>query len=143
MLERGKMERDVIEIVGIDSLVPQDHLLRKIDRAVDFNRLYEMVEPLYCEDNGRPSIDPVVLFKMVLIQHLYGLPSLRRTAEEIGGSIYYRWFLGYSLQEETPHFSTVSYNFRHRFTEETVDQYSAGFWRKWRRRDISPPRQFL
>ena len=102
--------------------MPQDHLLRKIDRAVDFNRLYEMVEPLYCEDNGRPSIDPVVLFKMVLIQHLYGLPSLRRTAEEIRGSIYYRWFLGYSLQEETPHFSTVSYNFRHRFTEETVDQ---------------------
>lgn len=122
MLERGKMERDVIEIVGIDSLVPQDHLLRKIDRAVDFSRLYEMVEPLYCEDNGRPSVDPVVLFKMVLIQHLYGLPSLRRTAEEVSLNIAYRWFLGYSLQEETPHFSTVSYNFRHRFTEETVDQ---------------------
>ena len=122
MLERGKMDRDVIEIVGIDSLVPKEHLLRKIDKAVDFNRLYEMVEPLYCEDNGRPSIDPVVLFKMVLIQHLYGLPSLRRTAEEVSGSIYYRWFLGYTLQEETPHFSTVSYNFRHRFTEETVDQ---------------------
>ena len=122
MLERGKMERDVIEIVGIASLVPEEHLLRKIDKAVDFSRLYEIVEPLYSEDNGRPSIDPVVLFKMVLIQHLYGLPSLRRTAEEVRGSIYYRWFLGYSLQEETPHFSTVSYNFRHRFTEETVDQ---------------------
>ena len=119
MLERGKMERDVIEIVGIASLVPEEHLLRKIDKAVDFSRLYEIVEPLYSEDNGRPSIDPVVLFKMVLIQHLYGLPSLRRTAEEVRGSIYYRWFLGYSLQEETPHFSTVSYNFRHRFTEET------------------------
>ena len=121
MLERGKMDRDAIEIVGIDSLVPSDHLLRKIDAAVDFNRLYELVEPLYCEDNGRPSVDPVVLFKMVLIQHLYGLSSLRRTAEEVRGSIYYRWFLGYSLQEETPHFSTVSYNFRHRFTAETVD----------------------
>ena len=48
MLERGKMDRDVIEVVGIDSLVPQDHLLRKIDQAVDFSRLYEMVEPLYC-----------------------------------------------------------------------------------------------
>ena len=59
MLERGKMDRDVVEIVGIDGLVPKDHLLRKIDQAVDFNRLYEMVEPLYCEDNGRPSIDPV------------------------------------------------------------------------------------
>lgn len=121
MLERGKMDRDLVEFVVIDNLVPQNHLLRKIDAAVDFNRLYEMVEPLYCEDNGRPSVDPVVLFKMVLIQHLYGLPSLRRTAEEVGLNVGYRWFLGYTLQEETPHFSTVSYNFRHRFTAETVD----------------------
>lgn len=83
MLERGKMDRDLVEFVVIDQLVPKEHLLRKIDAAVDFTRLYEMVEPLYCEDNGRPSIDPVVLFKMVLIQHLYGLPSLRRTAEEV------------------------------------------------------------
>ena len=90
MLERGKMDRDVVEIVGIDSLVPKDHLLRKIDQAVDFNCLYEMVDPLYCEDNGRPSVDPVVLFKMVLIQHLYGLPSLRRTAEEVGLNVAYR-----------------------------------------------------
>ena len=105
-----------------ESLVPRDHLLRKIDAAVDFNRLYEMVEPLYSEDNGRPSVDPVVLFKMVLIQHLYGLPSLRRTADEVSLNVAYRWFLGYTLQEETPHFSTVSYNFRHRFTEDTVNQ---------------------
>ena len=111
MLERGKMDRNVIEMVGIDSLVPEEHLLRKIDRAVDFSRLYEMVEPLYSEDNGRPSVDPVVLFKMVLIQHLYGLPSLRRTAEEVGLNVAYRWFLGYTLQEETP-----------QFTEETVDK---------------------
>lgn len=63
MLERGKMDRNVMEMVGIDSLVPEEHLLRKIDKAVDFSRLYEMVEPLYSEDNGRPSVDPVVLFK--------------------------------------------------------------------------------
>lgn len=109
----------------IDELVPRVHQLRKIDAAVDFDRLYEMVEPLYSEDNGRPSIDPVVLFKMVLIQHLYGLPSLRRTADEVSANIFYRWFLGYTLQEETSHFSTVSYNFRHRFTAETVDQVFA------------------
>jgi transposase len=125
MLERGKLDRGVVEIVDTESLVPQEHLLRKIDAAVDFNCIYEMVKPLYCEDNGRPSVDPVVLFKMVLIQHLYGLPSLRRTAEEISANICYRWFLGYTLQEETPHFSTVSYNFRHRFTTETVDQIFA------------------
>ena len=125
MLERGKMDRDLVEFVVIDQLVPKEHLLRKIDAAVDFTQLYEMVEPLYCEDNGRPSIDPVVLFKMVLIQHLYGLPSLRRTADEVSANNCYRWFLGYPLQEETPHFSTVSYNFRHRFTEETVDRVFA------------------
>ena len=125
MLERGKMDRDTIEIVGIESLVPEGHLLRKIDAAVDFNVLYDMVEELYSEDNGRPSVDPVVLFKMVLIQHLYGLPSLRRTAEEVSLNVAYRWFLGYGIQEETPHFSTVSYNFKHRFTTETVDQIFA------------------
>ena len=121
MLERGKMDRDLVEFVVIDQLVPKEHLLRKIDAAVDFTQLYEMVEPLYCEDNGRPSIDPVVLFKMVLIQHLYGLPSLRRTADEVSANNCYRWFLGYPLQEETPHFSTVSYNFRHRFTDDDND----------------------
>ena len=125
MLERGKMERGVFEIVDTESLVPPKHLLRKIDAAVDFTRIYDMVEPLYCLDNGRPSIDPAVLFKMVLIQHLYGLPSLRRTAEEVSANMCYRWFLGYRLQEETPHFSTISYNFRHRFTTETVDQIFA------------------
>ena len=125
MLERGKMDRDTIEIVGIESLVPEGHLLRKIDVAVDFNVLYDMVEELYSEDNGRPSVDPVVLFKMVLIQHLYGLPSLRRTAEEVSLNVAYRWFLGYGIQEETPHFSTVSYNFKHRFTTETVDRIFA------------------
>ena len=116
------MERGVFEIVDTESLVPAGHLLRKIDAVVDFNKIYEMVEPLYCADNGRPSVDPVVLFKMVLIQHLYGLTSLRRTAEEVSLNVAYRWFLGYRLQEETPHFSTVSYNFRNRFTAETVDQ---------------------
>ena len=59
--DAGTREKDgdVIEIVGIDKLVPADHLLRKIEAAVDFNRLYETGEPLYCEDNGRPSVDPI------------------------------------------------------------------------------------
>lgn len=59
---------------------------------------------------------------MVLIQHVYGLSSLPRAAEEVSLNVAYRRFLGYTLQEETPPFSTVSYNFRHRFTAQTVDQ---------------------
>lgn len=109
-------------MICTEDCVPQEHLLRKIDAAMDFNKIYDFVEKLYCADNGRRSIDPVVLFKMVLIQHLYGLPSLRRTADEVSVNMAYRWFLGYGLNETTPHFSTVSYNFRHRFTAETIDK---------------------
>jgi transposase len=94
MLERGKMHRNAVEFVNIDLLVPQEHLLRKIDKAVNLSHIYEFVEELYCEDNGRPSVDPVVLFKIVLIQHLYGIPSLRRTMQEIDMNIAYRWFFG-------------------------------------------------
>ncbi len=110
MLKKEKEERTQVELICMDSLVPDDHLLRKIDRAIDFTHIYDFVEDLYCHNNGRPSVDPVVLFKMVLIQHLYGITSLRRTAEEVRANIYYRWFLGYQLNQQTPHFSTVSYN---------------------------------
>ena len=89
---------------------------------MDFTHIYDLVEDLYCADNGRPSVDPVVLFKMVLIQHLYGIPSLRRTVEEINMNIAYRWFLGYLLNEPVPHFATISYNFRHRFSEDTIEK---------------------
>ena len=121
MLERGKKERGVIEIVDTESLVPKGHLLRQVDEAVDFEKLYEIVEALYSEEEGRPSIDPVVLFKIVLLQHLDGNVSLRGTLRRAETDVAYRWFLGYTLRERLPHFSTVSYNFRHRFTTETID----------------------
>ena len=90
VIVKGRENRDQLEIFSIEGFVPADHLLRKIDSAVDFSHIYDIVEDLYCADNGRPSIDPVVIFKMVLIQHLYGLPSLRRTVEEIKMNVAYR-----------------------------------------------------
>ena len=89
MMQKGYENRYQVEMISIEDLVPQEHLLRQISEAVDFSKIYEFVEELYCDDNGRPSIDPVVLFKMVLIQHLYGLPSLRRTADEVSLNIAY------------------------------------------------------
>ncbi len=62
-------------IIDLDTLVPKDHLLRKIEKVMDYDWLYERLDPLYCHDNGRPGTDPVVLIKMVLIQHLFGIPS--------------------------------------------------------------------
>ena len=57
-------------IVDLEALVPKDHLLRKIEKVMDYGWLYERLDPYYCHDNGRPGTDPVVLIKMVLIQHL-------------------------------------------------------------------------
>ena len=53
---------------------------------------------MYCHNNSRPSVDPVVLFKMVMIQHLFGIASLRKTADDVRLNIAYRWFLGYSIK---------------------------------------------
>lgn len=122
MLTREETNRTSIEIVNTDMLVPKDHLLRKIDKAVEFTKIYELVEDLYCSNNGRPSVDPVVLFKMVFIQHLYGIRSLRQTVKDIEMNIAYRWFLGYTLNESIPHFATISYNFNHRFQESTIEK---------------------
>lgn len=122
MLVKETMERNIFEFVDIESLVPKNHILRKIDTAIDFSKIYEIVGNLYCQDNGRPGIDPVILFKIVLIQHIFGIPSLRRTLEEVNLNIAYRWFIGYSLNKQVPHFSTVSFNFKHRFTTEVVEQ---------------------
>ena len=122
MIVKQRENREQVEIFSIEEFVPADHLLRKIDSAIDFTHIYDIVEDLYCADNGRPSIDPVVIFKMVLIQHLYGLPSLRRTVEEIKMNVAYRWFLGYLMNEPIPHFSTISYNFKHRYTEQTIEE---------------------
>lgn len=120
MLQKNKKERTQLEFVSLEELVPKDHLLRKIDAAIDFTYIYKLVESLYCADNGRPSIDPVVLFKMILIQHLFGIPSLRKTADEVSMNLAYRWFIGYSLNEPTPHFSTISYNFKRRYDSEII-----------------------
>ena len=122
MLSKDKNKTEQVILFSMEDFVPKDHLLRKIGSAVDFSYLYSIVGDLYCHDNGRPSIDPVVLFKMVLIQHLYGIRSLRKTSEEISMNVAYRWFLGYSMNETIPHFATVSYNFKHRFTEETIEK---------------------
>lgn len=77
MLTKNIENRNQVEFVSLEQTVPQDHLLRQIDAAINFNKVYEFVEDLCCKDNGRPSIDPVVLFKIVLIQYIYGIRSLR------------------------------------------------------------------
>ncbi|WP_042536296.1 IS1182 family transposase, partial [Anoxybacillus ayderensis] len=77
MLQRHQEDRRHVETtVKIDDLVPEDHLVRKLEKAIDFSFIYDIVKDLYSPDHGRPSIDPVVLFKMYLIRYIFGIRSM-------------------------------------------------------------------
>ena len=111
-----------MEFVSIEELVPRDHLLRKIDRVIDFEFIRDKVKGLYCADNGRPAVDPVVLFKMLFLGYLYGVRSERQLVREIQVNVAYRWFIGFGLTDKIVDASTFSQNRRRRFTESTVYQ---------------------
>ena len=73
--------------------MPEKHFLRRLDSLMDFSFIYKRVENLYSH-RGRPSIDPVVIVKMLLLGYLYGIDSERRLEQEVRVNIAYRWFLG-------------------------------------------------
>ncbi len=122
MLREHDNSQTSLEFVSIEELVPKDHLLRKIDRVIDFNFIRAKVKDLYCADNGRPAIDPVVLFKMLFIGYLYGVRSERQLVREIQVNVAYRWFLGFGLSTKIPDASTISQNRRRRFSDSTIYQ---------------------
>lgn len=122
MLRSNKDKQTTFEFVSLESLVPQDHMLRKVDQYIDFSFILEKVRPLYCEDNGRPAIDPLVLFKMVFLGYFYGIRSERRLEQEIQTNVAYRWFLGLGLTDRVPDHSTISWNRRKRFVDTTIFQ---------------------
>lgn len=119
---KKQSEQTEYEFVCLDQLVPQDHLLRKIDSVIDFEFIRGKVEHLYCHTNGRPGIDPVVLFKILFIGYLFGIRSERQLIREIEMNMAYRWFLKYKLEDSVPHHSTLSQNRRRRFQESNVYQ---------------------
>lgn len=113
--KKAEDNRQQINFLCIDDLVPQDHILRDIEKAINFSFIYDLVKEKYSADNGRPSIDPVVLFKIVFIQYLFGIRSMRQTIKEINVNMAYRWFLGYGMIEPLPHYSTFGKNYARRF----------------------------
>ncbi len=118
----NKIENMQSEIIlySLEDLVPQDSLYRKIDKYIDFTFIYDKVKDLYCQDNGRNCVDPVVLFKLVFIQTIDGIKSMRKTCEKIKVDLEYRWFLRIPLGKPTPHYSTFSQNYIRRFQGTTI-----------------------
>jgi transposase len=122
MLKRRSPPQSSFEFVSLEELVPKDHLLRKIDRLIDFSFIHDRVAGLYCPDNGRPPLDPTLMFKALFIGYLFGVRSERQLVREIEVNLAYRWFLGLSLSDKVFDASTLSQNRRRRFTDASVAQ---------------------
>ncbi len=110
MLKESSPQQYQIEMVTLEELVPNNHLVRKVDAAIDFNFIRDEIAHLYCHDNGHPAIDPVVLFTMMLLGYLFGVTSERRLVQEIQVNVAYRWFLRIGLTDKVPDASTLSQN---------------------------------
>lgn len=115
MMTRMDNKQIKFHLVTIENLVPEDHFLRKLDDLVDFSFIYEETESYYCQNNGRPCVDPVILMKYLLIGFLFGIESERRIEQEIQVNMAYRWFLGLDMDDRVPDHSTISQNRRRRF----------------------------
>lgn len=119
MSNRNNIKNNSFILATIEDLVPQDHLVRKLENCIDFNFIYPKVKSLY-SDFGRPSIDPVVLFKMIFINITFGINSMRKTFKEIEVNIAYRWFLGLSIDVKIPNYSTWSQNYIRRYSDSNI-----------------------
>ena len=122
MLNDRPQTQSQLEFVTIDELVPNDHLLRKIEQKVDFNFIHDLVKDFYCPDNGRPALDPTLMFKLLFIGYLFGVRSERQLIREVQVNVAYRWFLGLGLTDKVPDASTLSQNRIRRFKESDVYQ---------------------
>ena len=125
MTKNADKKRDQLQMFCMDDMVPDDHLLRLIDKAIDWNFIYDLVEDTYSQVWGRPSIDPVMLIKIPLIQYLYGIKSMRQTIKDIEVNVAYRWFIGLDMTDKVPHFSTFGKNYSRRF--ENTDLFEQIF----------------
>ena len=119
MGERTVMQEALFYSFSIDSHVPADHLLRSIDRFVDLGGLREHLRPYYSE-TGRPSIDPELMIRMLIIGYCMGIRSERRLCEEVHLNLAYRWFCRLGLEGAVPDHSTFSKNRHGRFRDSDL-----------------------
>lgn len=118
----GRLDRDQAKLFyefDLDSRVPIDHLLRRIGSVLDLKDLRRQLKPFYSH-TGRPSIDPELMIRMLLIGYCYGIRSERRLCEEVSLNLAYRWFCRLGLEDEVPDHSTFSKNRHGRFRESDI-----------------------
>ena len=111
----------IFQYFNIENLVPQNHILRQINKVIDFSFVYDQVEESYCPDNGRPGEDPELLIRIHLIGYLYGLSELK-LYEEVKMHAAYRWFCGLSFDDDVPDRSTMNKLLNHKWASLNIPE---------------------
>lgn len=119
MGERTVAQEALFYSFSVERHVPADHLLRSIDRFVDLSDLREQLRPFYSE-TGRPSIDPELMIRMLIIGYCMGIRSERRLCDEVHLTLAYRWFCRLGLEGDVPDHSTFSKNRHGRFRDSDL-----------------------
>jgi transposase len=107
-------QQPLFACVQLEQMIPPDHILRRIRAVIDFSFIDQLTAPLYSA-TGRPSVDPQVLVRMMVVGYLYGITSERRLCQEVHLNLAYRWFCGLGLEDRVPDHSTFSKNRHGRF----------------------------
>ena len=119
MMGNHSRSESLFHYFRLEDQVPENHLLRLIDRHVNFDFVRAKLRESY-SDTGRPSIDPELLLRILLIGYLYGITSERKLVEELRMHLAWRWFTGLGFDQEIPHHSTFSKNRHGRFEESKL-----------------------
>jgi transposase len=122
MGSNDKPQNELFYAFNLEDVVPQDHLLRDIDRFLDLSDLREYLAPYYSR-TGRPSVDPVLMIRMLLIGYCLGIRSERQLCEEVNLNLAYRWFCKLSITDKVPDHSTFSKNRHGRFRESEAFRF--------------------
>lgn len=107
-------------VISLDTFVPQDHILRKINENFDWSFIYELTEDQYSTKPSRPALDPVIFFKILFLRFIENLGSIRNTLRQANTNLAYRWFLGLSIDEKIPDPSTISKTLSRRYSDTDI-----------------------
>lgn len=122
MGSNDKPQDELFYAFNLDEIVPEDHLLRDIDRVLDLSNLREHLAPFYSH-TGRPSIDPELMIRMLLIGYCCGIRSERQLCYEVTMNLAYRWFCKLKITDKVPDHSTFSKNRHGRFRDSEVFRF--------------------
>lgn len=108
--------------IDIEKLIPQNHFLRKIDQILDLSFVRELTKEYYCQNNGRPSIDPELFFRIILIGYIFNISSDRKLCEELRYNLAYRWYCKLEIDDFTPDHSSLS-RIRDRYEASVFEKF--------------------